>query len=69
MIRPLVDAYAEKTLEAGTPKKLDQSELWTLIRWLDLIVTATSSRILDDVGASLVVSLGLDDEEQSETLP
>jgi Family of unknown function (DUF5677) len=40
------------TLEAGTPKKLDMSELRTVIRWLDLIVTAASSRILDDVGAS-----------------
>jgi hypothetical protein len=57
------------TLEAGTPKNLDQSELRTLIRWLDLIVTATSSRVLDDVGASLVVSLGLDDEQQSEAPP
>jgi hypothetical protein len=57
------------TLEAGAPKKLDQPELMTLVRWLDLIVTTTSSRILDDVGASLKVSFGSDDDKQSESKP
>ncbi len=45
------------TLETGAPKRLDISELRVLVRWLDLIVTATASRILDDVGAPLTVSL------------
>ncbi len=56
------------TLEAGVPKKLDQVELMTLTRWLDLIVTTTSSRILDDVGASLTVGFESDNDKQSESL-
>jgi hypothetical protein len=39
------------TLEEKTPKELTHAELVPLVQWLDVIVTATIVRILDDVGA------------------
>jgi hypothetical protein len=56
------------TLEAGLPNNMSQSELTTTIRWLDFIVTATSIRILDDVGAAPEISLH-HVEKQSESTP
>jgi hypothetical protein len=37
-------------LEKGRPEKLSKSELLEIVRWLDIIVTATVVRLLDDVG-------------------
>jgi hypothetical protein len=44
------------TLEIGKPKELDPNDLKLFVRWLDIVVTATVSRILDDVGAPLSVA-------------
>jgi len=42
------------TLESGAPNSIDSKELKLLVRWLDLIVTATLTRIADDVGGAQI---------------
>jgi hypothetical protein len=37
-------------LESGKPYEMTQEELMANLRWLDLVVCATASRVLDDVG-------------------
>jgi hypothetical protein len=37
-------------LESSSPLKLKRRQICIIVRWLDLIVTATVSRLLDDVG-------------------